>query len=179
MNKQVTTKGFVNQLIYWGKQLAIFAVIFFAISRWQQKDMLDQGETITEPQLSLLSVEGEATHIQFDNGKEDSLVYFFAPWCGVCHASIDNLEEIYRSAPEALNIFVVALDWRSIEEVDEFLSHHQLSMPVLLGTRKVQRDFQVSAFPSYYFISRDAEIQSRNMGYSTELGLNMRLNFSR
>ena len=74
---------------------------------------------------------------------------------------------------------MVALDWRSIEEVDQFLSQHKLTMPVLLGTNEVRDNFQISAFPSYYLISRLGEVQSKNIGYSTELGMKWRLNFGR
>jgi len=175
-SKQTTLK---RRALSWVMQLIIFISIFYTISWWQQKDMLSIGNPLTNKSFSLLSSKGQVIHYRFDNGEKDTLLYFFAPWCGVCHASIDNLEEIYQSRPDDLNIFIIALDWGSIEEIDAFLAQHQLTMPVLLGTREVQQNFKISAFPSYYLISRKAEIQSKNRGYSTELGMALRLKFNR
>ena len=171
-----TTK---QKMLSWAGQLTIYLAIFFGISWYQQKDMLTVGNSIKHTQLNLISVNGQVHSSQLDNGNRDTFIYFFAPWCSVCHASIDNLEDIYQSKPSELDIIVVALDWRSIEEVDEFLSQHKLTMPVLLGTNKVREDFQISAFPSYYLISRLGKVESKNMGYSTELGMNWRMQFSR
>jgi thiol-disulfide isomerase/thioredoxin len=173
---QKTTK---QKLTSWGVQLFIYLGIFFAISWYQQKDMLAVGNLVAQAKLNLIAVNGQIHRSQLDNGKNDTFIYFFAPWCSICHASIDNLEAIYQSKPDELDIIVVALDWRSIEEVDQFLSQHKLTMPVLLGTNEVRDNFQISAFPSYYLISRLGEVQSKNIGYSTELGMKWRLNFGR
>lgn len=174
-NKQATKQKFLS----WGFQLIIFLGIFLGVSWYQQKNMLTVGNQIKNAQLNLIGVNGQVHRSQLDNGKRDTFIYFFAPWCVICHASIDNLEKIYQSKPNELDIIVVALDWRSIEEVDEFLSQHKLTMPVLLGTNEVSERFQISAFPSYYLISRLGEVESKNMGYTTELGMSWRMKFSR
>jgi len=168
-----------KQFLSWLFQLILLAFVFYTASWYQQRNMLVTGEKIKQSQLSLLSITGQAKHYQLDNGKNDTFIYFFAPWCSVCHASIDNLENIYRSKPEAIEIIVIALDWSSIDEVDEFLSQHELTMPILLGTNQVMKNFKIKAFPSYYLISRNGEIVSKNMGYTTELGINWRILFNR
>jgi len=178
-SNQQKKKTTLQKILSWGFQLIIYLGIFLGISWYQQKDMLAVGNSIKNPQINLINVNGQIHRSQLDNGKRDTFIYFFAPWCSICHASIDNLEDIYQTNPENLNIIVIALDWRSIEEVDEFLSQHELTMPVLLGTNEVRETFQVSAFPSYYLISRFAKVQSKNMGYSTELGMSWRMKYSR
>lgn len=177
---KTTTKSPITRKIFsWLGQLILFVVIFYAISWWQQRDMLIKGEVTPVESFSLLTTSGEVLHHNFTNGNRDTLIYFFAPWCSVCHYSIDNIESIYQSSPQSLDIIVVALDWRSIEEVDEFLAQHKLTMPVLLGTRKLHQQFQVSAFPSYYLISKDGKISAKSLGYSSELGLKLRLKLNR
>ncbi|MDH5433234.1 MAG: TlpA family protein disulfide reductase, partial [Gammaproteobacteria bacterium] len=104
-----------------------------------------------------------------------TLIYFFAPWCQVCHASIDNLEDIYQSEKDNINIYLVALDWKNLEEILDFLSQHQLSMPVLLGTNQTRSEYKIKGYPSYYLIDSDGKIVSKNFGYSTELGLRVRV----
>jgi thiol-disulfide isomerase/thioredoxin len=174
-NQQATKKSASHKILSWAFQLTIYLTIFFVVSWFQQKNMLTVGSAIENTQLNLIDIKGKVHRTQLNNGKRDTFIYFFAPWCSVCHASIDNLEAVYQSKPKELDIIVIALDWRSIEEVDEFLTQHKLTMPVLLGTNEVSENFQISAFPSYYLISRLGEVKSKNMGYTTELGMKMRL----
>lgn len=175
MLKNITFNSLLSKLPSLISQLVVFSALFYGISWWQQKDMLSTGSKLTTSDLSLISTKGNVFQYQFNNDNNDTLIYFFAPWCTICHLSIDNLEDLYRSKPEKLNILVVALDWSSLTEVDEFLAQHELTMPVLLGTEKVRQNFQISAFPSYYLISKHAEIKAKNLGYSTKLGMDFRL----
>lgn len=169
-------KSTIQKILSWVYQIGIFAILFYAISWWQQKDMLPANNQSTAPTMILTSVKGEVITVDAKLSKKKTLVYFFAPWCGVCHVSIDNLENIKQSSSNTdLDIYVVALDWRSIEEVKEFLAKHSLTMPILLGTNKTQQDFKIPGFPSYYLLSNSGKILSKSMGYSTELGLKMRL----
>lgn len=159
--------------------VAIYAIIVTAVLWWQHRDMLALNHSLDTPKINLLKVSGEPFSYSFNNAEKDTLVYFFAPWCSVCHASIDNIEEVKKSLLKDLNIIVIALDWRTVEEVEEFLSQHKLSMPVVLGTRKIQQDFRVSAFPSYYLISKNGDIKARNKGYTTEYGMKLMLEINR
>ncbi|TQV87476.1 TlpA family protein disulfide reductase [Aliikangiella coralliicola] len=174
MTEKKKTK--IKSLLSWALQISIYITIFFALSWWQQKDMLPTGEQIIAPQFTLIDINGKAVSLHHEGKAHQTLIYFFAPWCSICHASIDNLQVIEESESYPnLRILVVALDWRSVDEVDEFLKEHKLTMPVLLGTTEVQQDYQINAFPSYYLLSENGHIISRNLGYSTELGLRSRL----
>lgn len=179
MLNKVAFNTYRKKIISISGTIAIYAMIVTAILWWQHRDMLALNETLRDPNISLLDINGNPFHYSFANGEKDTLVYFFAPWCSVCHASIDNIEEVQESLPEGLNIIVIALDWSSVEEIDEFLTQHKLSMPVLLGTRKTQQNFRVSAFPSYYLVSRNGDIKARNKGYTTEFGMKLMLELKR
>ena len=161
------------------RSLIVYLLFISGVIWWQHSDMLTTGESVTLDKLQLLTVEGSVYQYELNNGKDDLLIYFFAPWCHICHASIDSIEAVKRSNPEAINFIVVALDWNSVSEVDEFLSQHQLSMPVLLGTRDIQQQFQITAFPSYYLIDKNGLILARNKGYSTEWGMKLSVFSSR
>jgi thiol-disulfide isomerase/thioredoxin len=173
----------ISRLINWLIQLVFFAGLYISLSYWQQKDMLAVGDSLQQPKFSLISVDGTGFTYDFANGKNRTLVYFFAPWCNVCHLSIDNLESIYQesnlSSSQTSNqkpkIILIALDWQTTNEVEDFLAQHKLSMPILLGTHQIQQKFKVRGFPSYYLISENAEVLSKSMGFSTELGMQLRL----
>ncbi|WP_444994115.1 TlpA family protein disulfide reductase [Aliikangiella sp. IMCC44359] len=154
-------------------ELVIFIGIFMLIIWWQQKDMLSEGSTLSQTELTLIEINGKVKHHIFNNGERDTLVYFFAPWCKICDLSIDNLELLYQANYKNLDVIAIALDWKSINEVDLFLEKHELTIPVLLGNKQTQELFNISAFPSYYLISKNAEVRAKSRGYSTELGMNL------
>ena len=89
--------------------------------------------------------------------------------------SIDNIESIRQSAPNENNFIVVALDWKNKQEVEAFLAEHSLNMPVLLGTEQTQQDYKIKGFPSYYVIDKNGLLRSKDFGYTTELGMRVRL----
>lgn len=164
-----------KKIISWINQGLIFLGIFLVITWWQQKDMLQISSDSLAPSFSLVDVVGEV--VQFDPADQEqkTLVYFFAPWCGVCHVSINNIEAIKKSAEGKINFYAIALDWKSKQEVEVFLADHDLTMPILLGTKETLKKFKIGGFPSYYVIDRNGILQSKDMGYTTELGMRVRL----
>jgi len=163
----------------WLFSILLSISVFLGLSWWQQKDMLARGDPVKIPSITLPTLLNSDYFLEFNNRQKPTLVYFFAPWCRVCHASIENLEAIYQDQSDSLQIVAIALDWRSENEVSEFVSQHELSLPVLLGTPKTRGDFLIRAYPSYYLISRDATVVSRNIGYTTEAGMRWRLLLNR
>ncbi len=169
------TKETKKKMISWINQGLIFVGIFLAITWWQQKDMLRISSDALAPSFSLVDMTGNI--VQFDPAtqQQKTLVYFFAPWCGVCHISINNMESIKKSSDGKINFYAIALDWQSKQEVEFFLTDHNLTMPVLLGTRETLEKFKIGGFPSYYVIDHSGILQSKDMGYTTELGMRVRL----
>jgi len=122
---------------------------------------LDNVVTLMEETVSLNS-QGKVT-----------ILYFFAPWCQVCHASIDNLQALYQKN-EHLEVIAIALDFTSKDEVMAFTSKHQLTFPIALGNEAIKQAFEISGYPSYYVLSEENVIIGKSMGYSSELGLYLR-----
>ncbi len=168
-------KNFLQKYKPWLLQLILFVLFLIAISWWQTKDMYASNKPLAQTEISLPNTKGELISYQFDNQQNQTLIYFFATWCGICHLSINNLESVYQSKPDNLEIVVIALDWQSINEVEDFVKEHDVSVPILLGTGQTQQAFKITAYPSYYLISEKATILSKDSGYSTELGLNWRI----
>jgi len=102
-----------------------------------------------------------------------TILYFFAPWCQVCHASIDNLQALYQKN-EQIDVIAIAMDFTSNKEVMGFTSKHQLTFPIALGNEAIKQSFEISGYPSYYVLSEENVIISKSMGYSSELGLYLR-----
>ena len=171
-----TTK---KNVLAWLNQFLLLVALFVGVTWWQQKDMLPTSSEITAPTFSLATMKGQTYNFHPEQQSQKSLIYFFAPWCNICHASIDNMEAIKKSANDKVNLIAIALDWRTKEEVEAFLERHQLSIPVLLGTRQTRQDFKINAYPSYYVINKKGLIDYKDMGYTTELGMRIRLGLSK
>ncbi len=134
----------------------------------------------TESQLSLdnqlafnqvATIMGDTISLNAQDKK--TVIYFFAPWCQVCHVSIGNLQSLYEKN-EQLDVIAVALDFNNSDEVMEFTKQHQLTFPIALGNEKIKQAFSISAYPSYYVLSEENTIITKSMGYSSELGLYLR-----
>lgn len=153
--------------------IVIFAIFFNAIHWFQSSHLLDEDVKAPLAQLSLPSLTGELFNHNQLAGKK-TVVYFFAPWCQVCHLSMGNLENLYQSQGEDINVLAVALSYESKNEIDEFVADKQLTFDVLLGTNEVMQAFQIRGFPTYYVFDAQGKVTGRTQGYSTELGLRVR-----
>ncbi len=120
---------------------------------------------------TLPTLHGEEITLSSDN--KPLVVYFFAPWCQVCHASIGNLQSIYEKN-DAIDVIAVAMDFTSQAEVEKFTRQHKLTFPIALGDHRTKSNFKVQGYPSYYVINEQNLIASKSMGYSTELGIYLR-----
>ena len=144
----------------------VLLTVFFAIHAWQTRN-LPVDEPAPATQLAVLGANSSQAAVV--SGKA-GIVYFFAPWCGVCRASIANLDGLVASRQIAWGT-VVALDYADAGEVRDFIDRTGVSLPVLLGDAQTAADWSVRAFPTYYVIGPEGRIESRSVGYSTWLGM--------
>ncbi|MEE2023680.1 TlpA disulfide reductase family protein [Alkalimonas mucilaginosa] len=101
-----------------------------------------------------------------------TVLYFFAPWCSVCKYSMPNLEAMQR---DGWNIVAVALSYEDRSEVEAFVADLALSMPVVLGNDQLAQDYQIKGFPTYYVLDSEARVQRKSLGWSSRLGLELRV----
>ncbi len=147
-----------------------FIAVFAAASAFQARNMLSTSDTMA-PELNAPLLRGGSFDIS-SSGDRPALVYFFAPWCKFCAASSDNLTRLRRLRDEAsLEIITVALDWQTREEVMEYVDRHEIGLPVVLGDRKIAREWRVQAFPTYYVLDSERRVHRRDLGYSSQFGL--------
>lgn len=151
------------------RDIIILAIVLIGVMAWQSKDMLSvDGNTIVK-QRNLVTLNGKVSPLLSDT--KPNLIYFFAPWCTICDFSIDNLSYLNS---EKVNVVVVALDYKSIEEVSEFVQKNNVSAPIFLGDESMKEEFLIRGYPSYYMLNENNEVVSRSYGYSTAVGLKLR-----
>lgn len=147
--------------------------MFLGVHAWQTRGLVPTGEAVAAPALRLPDLEGREIDLEAFRG-QPTLVYFFAPWCGVCAASAGNLERLARWRAGAVRVVLVALDYESAGEVAAYVARHGLSMPVLLGDRDTRKRWRVPGYPTYYVLDGDGQVRRRDFGYSTTAGLLLR-----
>ncbi|OCQ19972.1 heme-binding protein [Pseudoalteromonas luteoviolacea] len=152
----------------------IFVVVLSAAFAYQELGMLEDNGRQSAPYFSLpmMSDESQRYNISQLQG-ERSVVYFFAPWCNICRYSMPNIDKLHRLGK--VNAVAIALDFQSTEEIEAFSKDLNLSMPILLGNRKTASDYKVKAYPTYYVMDPELKIIERSIGYSSELGIRLRL----
>ncbi len=158
---------------FWGSlavDVLLIVMAFTLVSMWQTRDLPDDEHT---PSLESFWLDDRTADSVMVSGKV-GVVYFFAPWCFYCRASIDNLDELVTSGKLAW-ARVVALEYESLDDVREFINETGVDLPVLLGSQKTTRDWQIRGFPTYFVIDGDGKIVSRSVGYSTKIGLQARV----
>ncbi|WP_246028857.1 TlpA family protein disulfide reductase [Litorilituus sediminis] len=161
------------------RSLLIQAIIFFLafqlVSYFRETSMLATDTHIVEQynaDFNAVTTLDNNTVSLFAQGKT-TVLYFFAPWCQVCHASIRNLQALHEDN-KAIKVVAIALDYIDDDEVAKFTSKHQLTFPVALGNEGIKKAFSITGYPSYYVLNKQNVITAKSMGYSSELGLYLR-----
>jgi len=134
--------------------------------------MLSTDDTLVENNYQLTTIMDEPITLSADG--KTTVLYFFAPWCQICHASISNLQELYEKN-EHIDVIAVALDYMDADEIREFSLQHQLTFPIALGSEQVKKSFKIGGYPSYYVIDEQNTVIARSQGYSSEFGLYLRI----
>lgn len=147
--------------------------VFVGVGAWQTRDHL--GSSDPAPAFALPSLRDDIPTALPVKGKR-TLVYFFAPWCGVCKLSAANLATVRAwTSAEDSDVLAVALDYETRADVQTFVDEHAVGVPVLLGTDAVRDAFRVTAYPTYYVLDAEGRVEHVSVGYSSLVGMVTRL----
>lgn len=160
-------------------QVCIFLIAFQVLSFLRESSMLDTNKVLNSEvdkysqgeQDQIPTLMGDT--VSLNSQGKITILYFFAPWCQVCHVSIGNLQVLFQKNEE-IDVVAIALDFTSLEEVRAFTRQHQLTFPIALGNENIKKRFSITGYPSYYVLDEQNVITGKSMGYSSELGLYLR-----
>lgn len=153
---------------------ATIIVLVLLIFSWFQNRGTLAADGKLAPDFVLQTTEGKTIHLSQLRGKK-VLIYFFAPWCSICHMSGGNLNALRKArSQDKLEILVVGLSWQNKAEIQQFKDDLELTMPVLIGSDQQMSDYKIKGFPTYFVIDEEGKVTHRSVGYSTELGMRFR-----
>ena len=104
------------------------------------------------------------------------LVYIFAPWCQVCHTNADIFDD-FRSA--GYEVKGLGVSYEAEGDVGRFVQESGFKPPALIASASLEAELSknlgVREFPTFVVLSRNGEILTGWSGYTTSLGLWIRM----
>jgi peroxiredoxin len=154
-------------------ELLLFVVIVAGIQAWRARDLLPADERTAAPPFQLEDLDGRTWSTASLAGKP-AVLYFFAPWCGVCAASSPQLRWFQRWRGDDVTVLLVGLDWSAQDELRAYATRHELPVPVLAGDAATGAAYRIRGYPTYYVIDAQGRIARRDVGLTTVAGLWLR-----
>jgi thiol-disulfide isomerase/thioredoxin len=151
-------------------QRAVFALllagVFLGVRAWQQRDMV-VGRA---PQLDGTTIQGQP--VSLGSSTRPTLVYFWGTWCPVCRLEEGTIEAISADHP----VLTVAMQSGSNADLLRYQQERGLKAPVLNDSTGEQAvNWGVRVTPTFFVVDRQGQIRFRETGYTSEIGLRLRL----
>lgn len=159
-----------KKYLRWLRDILVVLLIVLGIQWWQARD-LPAGMA---PSLAGPGLQGEPVSLAQHQGKP-VLLYFWATWCPVCSFTSGNIASI----AEDYAVLTIASTSGDAQEIRAHLTEKGLDMPVIMDeSGDLARRWDVFGLPAIFIVNSRGEIAYAGMGYSSELGLRVRLAFA-
>ena len=146
----------------------VLVAIVAGIRTWQQRDMVSGAA----PALQGIMLNG-TPYLLPAHPPRPVLVHFWATWCPICRTEQSSIAAIAHDRSDTITI---AMQSGSAEKVSSYMREQAIDFPVLNDTDgSVSRAWGVQAVPASFIIATDGQIHFIEVGYTTELGIRMRL----
>ncbi len=146
----------------------LFVAVVAGIRAWQQRDMTSGAA----PALQGVTIAGQSYTLP-SHPARPVLVHFWATWCPVCRAEQGTIAAIARDHPDTIT---VAMQSGRPEEVARHMREQGIAFPAVNDADgSISRAWGVHAVPASFIVAPDGEISFVEVGYTTEIGLRLRL----
>jgi len=144
----------------------ILVIVIVGIRAWQQRDVVSGAA----PALAGSLLDGSAYVLP---AGRPVLVHFWATWCPVCSAEQGSIQSVSQGDYE---VVTVAMQSGSPADVGRHMAEQRLDFPVLNDADgRISAAWGVHAVPASFIVGRDGQISFVEIGYTTEIGLRLRL----
>lgn len=144
-------------------------VAVVAIQLMANRGVLDVGKA---PELRGEMLVGGEAFAGLQSLRKPAMVYFWASWCGICGAMQSTVMAVANDTP----IITVAMQSGDPVTVREYMSRQQFDVPTLIDQEgRLATIYGVRGVPATFILGRDGSIRSATTGYTSELGLRLRL----
>ncbi|MFM5336436.1 protein disulfide oxidoreductase [Aeromonas enteropelogenes] len=155
----------------WGKEALWLLLMALVIST-----LLDLWRSPTLPERAMSAPitlqDGTTTDLATLSRGKPLLVYYWASWCGVCRFTTPTVETLWQ---EGENVLTVALRSGSDAQLREGMVKKGLTFPTHNDeSGALAARWQVGVTPTFLIV-KDGELVSSTTGWSSGLGLTLRL----
>ncbi|WP_042013532.1 protein disulfide oxidoreductase [Aeromonas fluvialis] len=155
----------------WGKEAIWLLLMALVIST-----LLDLWRSPTLPAGAMSAPftlqDGSNTDLATLSRGKPLLVYYWASWCGVCRFTTPTVKQLWQ---EGENVLTVALRSGNSEQLGKGMSKKGLTFPTHNDeSGDLAARWQVGVTPTFLII-KDGQLVSSTTGWSSGLGLKMRL----
>ena len=160
----------------WIVDIGIVLLIFAAVSWWQTRDHIEDGQLAPAFSLQPLANSTSDTMVSSESLKgKKTVLYFWAPWCTVCKAQSGIISSLHEKNGEEYNVQSIALSYEQVADVQAYVQEHEVTYPVLLGNPGMSTEWNISAYPTVYILNSKGEVASSTSGITTRQGILARL----
>jgi peroxiredoxin len=155
---------------HWPKWLWNILLIALAIGvvQWWQTRELPAGPA---PPLAGRLLDGRWVDLREYRGTP-LLVHFWATWCPICRAEQGTISSLAEDVP----VLTVATGSGDAAQLSKYLEENRLGFPVLLDeSGELARRWKIVGVPASFVIDPRGDIVAAAVGYTTEIGLRLRL----
>ncbi|HAT06499.1 protein disulfide oxidoreductase [Aeromonas salmonicida] len=160
-----------HRLRRWGKEalwLLLFGVVISTALDFWRSPALPEGNPL--PTLALQ--DGTTADLQAMSRERPLLVYYWASWCAVCRFTTPTVEQLWQDGE---NVLTVALRSGNTQQLSKGMGKKGLTFPTHNDERgDLAARWQVSVTPSFLIV-KDGKVVSTTTGWSSGLGLKLRL----
>jgi thiol-disulfide isomerase/thioredoxin len=161
--------------LYYLLEAAVFVVAFVGLQFWLTRDVASGPLPLLEGVL----VDGTRTtsaQWRAAQGGRPFVVYVWATWCPICKTVEGSVDAVAREAP----VLTIAMQSGGTNEVGRFLAQRGYRWTTLIDPdAQLSRTLGVGAVPTLLFVDRQGVIRATTQGYTSELGIRLRLWWAR
>lgn len=155
----------------WLLEAAIFAAAFIAFQMWQLRDTA-RGPA---PEISAQRLDGSDFRLadwRGEQGDKATLLYFWAEWCPVCRTTAGNVTALAGDWP-VTSIVSQSGDAAAIRQL---MQGRGYAWPSIADSRgELMQRYGLPSVPGFVIIAPDGAIRFVSVGYTSEIGLRLRL----
>lgn len=151
--------------------LALFVAVMLGVNAWQTRHLpagaapeftasLSNGETVSLQQW----------RAQYPN--QAVALHFWADWCPICKTEENSISRIKRDWP----VLTIAMQSGDAVKVQNVLAKRQLDwLTAIDPAGHITKRYGFAGVPAFVVIDAKGNIASATIGYTTEIGMRLRL----
>ena len=155
----------------WALEATIFLAVLVAFQAWQLRDTA-RGPA---PDFAGQRVDGTPFDLagwRAQHPGQPVLLYFWAEWCPVCRTTAGTVTAIAEDWP----VTTIAMQSGTVGEVAAHMAARGYAWPTLADARgEITKRYGFAGVPAFAVIDPAGEIRFVAMGWTSEIGLRLRL----